>query len=496
MSLNKVRVRFAPSPTGPLHIGGLRTAIFNFLFAHKNNGDFILRIEDTDKKREVLGAEKYIIESLNWCGIKVNEMPGVEGKRGPYRQSERNDIYKKHILGLIENGKAYYAFDSAEELEWHRDDHKKKGKTFIYNWHNRLKLKNSLSMSSAEVESLINSKGKFVVRFKAPSKGFVKTSDIIRGNSEIDCKLLEDKVLVKADGTPTYHFANVVDDYEMGITHVIRGEEWLPSLALHYLIYDAFNWGKPFFAHLPLILNPNGKGKLSKRTGENAGFSVFPLKWENDGLRETGILPEALFNYLATLGSSSGNTGKTMSLKQLVKAFELNSVVSAAANFDFEKLKWYNHKHIQEKNSEKLLNDILELIPSLAELDQLKLIKALDLVKERATTLVDFWTLAEYLFFSPKQYNKKVREKVSLEVVNKLIGLCEDLENRNANKTNLLGLIKNWSNENNIPLGSVLISIRIIVVGEPSGIDLDKILSFIGFDEFVLRLRGFVKSAF
>ena len=496
MSLNKVRVRFAPSPTGPLHIGGLRTAIFNFLFARKNNGDFILRIEDTDKKREVPGAEKYIIESLNWCGIKVNEMPGVEDKRGPYRQSERNDVYKKHILSLIEKGKAYYAFDSAEELEWHRDDHKKKGKTFIYNWHNRLKLKNSLSMSSAEVESLINSKGKFVVRFKAPSKGFVKTSDIIRGNSEIDCKLLEDKVLVKADGTPTYHFANVVDDYEMGITHVIRGEEWLPSLALHYLIYDAFNWGKPFFAHLPLILNPNGKGKLSKRTGENAGFSVFPLKWENDGLRETGILPEALFNYLATLGSSSGNTGKTMSLKQLVKAFELNSVVSAAANFDFEKLKWYNHKHIQEKNSEKLLNDILELMPSLKDLDQLKLIKAIGLVKERATTLVDLWALAEYLFFSPKQYNEKARKKVSLEVVKKLIVLCEELESRNENKTNLLGLIKNWSNENNIPLGKLLISIRIIVVGEPSGIDLDKILSFIGFNEFVLRLNRFVNSAF
>ena len=496
MSLNKVRVRFAPSPTGPLHIGGLRTAIFNFLFARKNNGDFILRIEDTDQKREVLGAEKYIIESLNWCGIKVNEMPGVEDKRGPYRQSERNDVYKKHILSLIKKGKAYYAFDSAEELEWHRNEHKKRGKTFIYNWHNRLKLKNSLSMSSAEVDSLLNSKAKFVVRFKAPSKGFVKTSDIIRGNSEIDCRLLEDKVLVKADGTPTYHFANVVDDYEMGITHVVRGEEWLPSLALHCLIYDAFNWGKPLFAHLPLILNPNGKGKLSKRTGENAGFSVFPLKWENDGLRESGILPEALFNYLATLGSSSGNTGKTMSLKQLVEAFELNSVVSAAANFDFEKLKWYNHKHIQEKNSEMLLNDVLELMPNLAGLDQLKLIKAIDLVKERATTLIDLWALAEYLFFSPKQYNEKVRKKVSLEVVNKLIALCEELESRNENKTNLLGLIKNWSDENNIPLGKLLISIRIIVVGEPSGIDLDKILSFIGFNEFVLRLNRFVKSAF
>jgi glutamyl-tRNA synthetase len=496
LSLNKVRVRFAPSPTGPLHIGGLRTAIFNFLFARKNNGDFILRIEDTDKKREVLGAEKYIIESLNWCGIEVNEMPGVEDKRGPYRQSERNDVYKKHILSLIKKGKAYYAFDSAEELEWHRNDHKKRGKTFIYNWHNRLKLKNSLSMSSAEVDNILNDKAKFVVRFKAPSKGFVKTSDIIRGNSEIDCRLLEDKVLVKADGTPTYHFANVVDDYEMGITHVIRGEEWLPSLALHHLIYDAFNWSKPFFAHLPLILNPNGKGKLSKRTGENAGFSVFPLKWENDGLREAGILPKALFNYLATLGSSSGNTGKTMSLKQLVDVFELNSVVSAAANFDFEKLKWYNHKYIQEKSSEKLLNDILELKPRLADLDQLKLIKAIELVKERATTLVDLWVLAEYLFFSPKQYNEKARNKVSLEVVNKLITLCQDLEGRNANKTNLLDLIKNWSNENNIPLGKVLISIRIIVVGEPSGIDLDKILSFIGFDEFVLRLNRFVKSAF
>ena len=496
MSLNKVRVRFAPSPTGPLHIGGLRTAIFNFLFACKNNGDFILRIEDTDKKREVLGAEKYIIESLNWCGIKVNEMPGVETNRGPYRQSERNDIYKKHILSLIKKGKAYYAFDSAEELEWHRNDHKKRGKTFIYNWHNRLKLKNSLSMSSAEVESLLNSKAKFVVRFRSPSKGFVKTSDIIRGNSEIDCKLLEDKVLVKADGTPTYHFANVVDDYEMGITHVIRGEEWLPSLALHYLIYDAFNWVKPFFAHLPLILNPNGKGKLSKRIGENAGFSVFPLKWENDGLKESGVLPEALFNYLATLGSSSGNTGKTMSLKQLVGAFELNSVVSAAANFDFGKLKWYNHKHIQEKSSEDLVNDVLELMPSLANLDQLKLINAIDLVKERATTLVDLWAQAEYLFFSPKQYNDKVRKKVSLEVVNKIIVLCDVLKSKNADKTDLLGLLKEWSDKNNIPSGKLLMSIRVVVVGEPTGIGLDKILSFIGFDEFVLRLKAFVKNAF
>ena len=343
--------------------------------------------------------------------LKLTKCQVSKDKRGPYRQSERNDVYKKHILSLIEKGKAYYAFDSAEELEWHRDDHKKKGKTFIYNWHNRLKLKNSLSMSSAEVESLINNKGKFVVRFKAPSKGFVKTSDIIRGNSEIDCRLLEDKVLIKADGTPTYHFANVVDDYEMGVTHVIRGEEWLPSLALHYLIYDAFNWGKPFFAHLPLILNPNGKGKLSKRTGENAGFSVFSIKVGKCWAKRDRDFAGSSFNYLATLGSSSGNTGKTMSLKQLVEVFELNSVVSAAANFDFEKLKWYNHKHLQEKSSEKLLNDILELMPSLKDLDQLKLIKAIDLVKERATTLVDLWTLAEYLFFSPKQYNEKARKK-------------------------------------------------------------------------------------
>ena len=311
----KVRVRFAPSPTGPLHIGGVRTALFNYLFAKQHKGDFILRIEDTDQNRYVEGAEKYIIDSLQWCGLSFDEGPGKDKGFGPYRQSERKHLYKEYAETLINNCHAYYAFDTAEELDAHRKDHEAKGKTFIYNWHNRLKLKNSLSLSKEETQRRIDSGEDYVIRFFTPQDQKLHLEDIIRGDIEIDTNILDDKVLFKSDGMPTYHLANIVDDHLMQITHVIRGEEWLPSLALHQLLYKAFCWETPEFAHLPLIMKPVGKGKLSKRDGEKLGFPVFPLNWnESQGYREAGFFPEAVVNFLALLGWNPGTEQEIFSL--------------------------------------------------------------------------------------------------------------------------------------------------------------------------------------
>ena len=325
------RVRFAPSPTGPLHVGGLRTALFNYLFAKNSGGDFILRIEATDKKREVTGAEQYIVDALAWCGITTDEDPKKGGELGPYRQSERNHFYEEKIKILIDSGHAYYAFDSEEELSLCREDSEKKGETFMYNWKNRKSLKNSLSLDKESVEKLLERGEKHVIRFLSPEKKKVKTVDVIRGESVIDSSLLDDKILIKANGTPTYHFANVVDDHLMKITHVIRGEEWLPSLALHVLLYEAFGWEKPIFAHLPLILTPTGKGKLSKRSGEKGGFPVFPIDWSGDskikGFREAGVLPEGLVNYLATLGWSPEEDLEVLTLHKLTELFLLENVV-------------------------------------------------------------------------------------------------------------------------------------------------------------------------
>ena len=308
----QVRVRFAPSPTGPLHIGGVRTALFNYLFAKKHNGTFVLRIEDTDQNRYVEGAEQYIIDSLNWCNIPFDEGPNKNEKFGPYRQSERKDLYKQYADQLIKSGHAYYAFDTAEALDAHRKDHEAQGKTFIYNWHNREKLSNSLSLSAEDVQAKLDAGEDYVIRFKSPQDQTLHLKDIIRGDIKIDTNILDDKVLFKADGMPTYHLANIVDDHLMEITHVIRGEEWLPSLALHYQLYDAFGWEAPEFAHLPLILKPTGKGKLSKRDGDKLGFPVFPLEYtspEGDvskGYKEDGYFAEAVVNFLAFLGWNPG----------------------------------------------------------------------------------------------------------------------------------------------------------------------------------------------
>ena len=308
-----VRVRFAPSPTGPLHIGGVRTALFNYLFAKKHNGTFVLRIEDTDQNRYVEGAEDYIVESLNWCNIPFDEGPDKNEKFGPYRQSERKHLYKQYADTLIASGHAYYAFDTAETLDFHRKDHETNGKTFIYNWHNRLKLDNSLSLNNDEVKARLDAGEDYVIRFKSPQDETLHLKDIIRGDIKIDTNILDDKVLFKSDGMPTYHLANIVDDHLMEISHVIRGEEWLPSLALHQQLYDAFGWQAPEFAHLPLILKPTGKGKLSKRDGDKLGFPVFPLQWIDPktdaisrGYKEDGYFPDAMVNFLAFLGWNPG----------------------------------------------------------------------------------------------------------------------------------------------------------------------------------------------
>jgi len=489
------RVRFAPSPTGPLHVGGLRTALFNYLFAKNSGGDFILRIEDTDKKREVPGAEQYIVDALAWCGITADEGPKIGGRLGPYRQSERNHLYEEKIKILVDSGRAYYAFDSEEELSLCRENSEKKGETFMYNWKNRKSLKNSLSLDKESVEKLLEKGEKHVIRFLSPESQKIKTVDVIRGESVIDSSLLDDKILIKANGTPTYHFANVVDDHLMKITHVIRGEEWLPSLALHVLLYEAFGWEKPIFAHLPLILNPNGKGKLSKRSGEKGGFPVFPIEWAGDiklkGFKEFGVLPSGLINYIATLGWSPEEGVEMFSLDELKRLFSLEKVVSSAANFDFEKLKWYNHKHIQKTDDIKLAKLLRNLNSSAAETEESKLTKSIGLVKERANTVSDLWGLISYLFFDPTSYDEKSLKKISKDglenIVSEIISQCKKREGAMG----FVEGLKSWGEQAGIGAGQIMMTTRVILTGGLSGIDLQEIVLFIGVESVRRRAASF-----
>ena len=498
MANKEVRVRFAPSPTGPLHVGGLRTALFNYLFAKKSGGKFILRIEDTDKKREVSGAEKYITDSLRWCGLEPEEGPGVGGVFGPYRQSERGDIYAAHIKTLLESGKAYYAFDTEEELNKHRKDHEKKGKTFIYNWHNRLKLKNSLVLEPEEVKKKLENKEGYVIRFLSPENRTVKTVDLIRGVSSIDSSLLDDKILLKTDNSPTYHFANVVDDHLMKISHVIRGEEWLPSLALHTLLYEAFGWEEPVFAHLPLILNPNGKGKLSKRSAEKNGFPVFPISWLGEvdfaSFRESGVLPQSIVNYIVTLGWSPEEGKGFLLLDELVKMFKLESVVSAGANFDYEKLKWHNHKHIQKAKNEELAKMLAELEPTAKKLDVRELTRAIFLVKERATTVLELWGLAKYLFYPPSDYNPQNLKRLNEVVLKKIVLKALEMTRSLKDGADFVEILKQWGEAENIGSGQIMMTLRVVLVGELRGVDLQEIISFVGLKEVSERIKKFIKE--
>lgn len=502
----KVRVRFAPSPTGPLHIGGLRTALFNYLFAKKHQGDFVLRIEDTDQNRFVEGAEAYIAESLNWSGIPYDEGPEKDGGYGPYRQSERKHLYKQYADELLASGKAYYAFDTSEQLDAHRKDHETNGKTFIYNWHNREKgrLINSLVLGEEEVASRIASGEPYVVRFKSPQDRVLELKDIVRGDMRIDTNILDDKILFKSDGMPTYHLANIVDDHLMEITHVIRGEEWLPSLALHALLYEAFGWTCPEFAHLPLILKPVGKGKLSKRDGDKLGFPVFPLEWTDPksgdvsrGYKEEGYFAETVVNFLALLGWNPGTEQEIFSLEELVSSFDLARVNKSGARFDPEKTKWFNHHYLQTKLDLELAESFKSHTAALADIDINYVALVVGLIKERANFVSDFWGLSSFFFEAPKDYNPKALKKAFKEDTADILQQVVHIITRTREFTaqNLEAKIKGWITEQGIGFGKVMMPLRLALVGDLKGPDVFDIMFMIGKNECVKRLDTFLEVA-
>jgi glutamyl-tRNA synthetase len=502
--MNKsIRVRFAPSPTGPLHIGGVRTALFNYLFAKKHGGTFVLRIEDTDQKRFVNGAEDYITNALNWCNIPFDEGPGKDDDFGPYRQSERKNLYKQYVDLLIGNNKAYYAFDTAEALDLERKNHEAKGKTFIYNWHNRTRgrLVNSLVLSKEEVAEKIANGEDYVVRFLAPQDETLELTDLIRGRIAIDTNTLDDKVLFKSDGMPTYHLANVVDDYLMNITHVIRGEEWLPSLALHQLLYNAFGWKAPEFAHLPLILKPTGKGKLSKRDGDKLGFPVFPLNWEDPstdsiskGYKESGYFPEAVVNFLAFLGWNPGTEQELFSLSELVEAFDMKNVNKAGARFDPDKTKWFNHQYMQKQSAETLSKIFIDTTPELKAIDPDYVALVVDLIKERATFPSEFWGLSHYFFKAPETFAeaalKKAWKEHSKDLMSQLIGVLETADDSSVD--GIQTTVKGWITENEIGFGKIMMPLRVALVGALEGVDVFDILYLIGKNEAVKRIQTLI----
>ncbi|RCW93591.1 glutamate--tRNA ligase [Winogradskyella arenosi] len=500
----KVRVRFAPSPTGPLHIGGVRTALFNYLFAKKHGGDFVLRIEDTDQNRYVEGAEDYIIQSLDWCGMPFDEGPGKNEKFGPYRQSERKHLYRQYADDLIASGNAYYAFDTAEQLDAERKGHEAEGKTFIYNWHNREKgrLVNSLTLSPEETKAKIEAGDDYVIRFKSPQDETLHLKDIIRGNIKIDTNILDDKVLFKSDGMPTYHLANIVDDHLMEITHVIRGEEWLPSLALHQLLYNAFGWKAPEFAHLPLILKPTGKGKLSKRDGDKMGFPVFPLEYNaadgsvSRGYKEDGYFPEAVVNFLAFLGWNPGTEQEIFSLEQLISDFDLEKVHKAGARFDPDKTKWFNHHYMQQQLDLDLATQFKAIQPELAEMDVNYIALVVGLIKERATFVSDFWNLSHFFFTTPTSFDEKASKKAlkegTADILNKVIALVNATEDFTVE--NLQTEIKGWITTNEIGFGKVMMPLRLALVGALQGPDVFDIMFMIGKAETVKRIENLVHT--
>lgn len=496
----KVRVRFAPSPTGPLHIGGVRTALYNYLFAKKHDGDFLLRIEDTDQNRFVEGAEQYIIDALNWCGIPFNEGPGKDGGFGPYRQSERAHLYKEYAEKLIASGDAYYAFDTSEALDAHRKDHEEKGKTFIYNWHNRLKLQNSLALSAEEVQEKLDANESYVIRFKVPEAETLNLTDEIRGNMQVDSSILDDKVLFKSDGLPTYHLANIVDDHLMKITHVIRGEEWLPSLALHYLLYRAFNWDAPKFAHLPLILKPQGKGKLSKRDGDKMGFPVFPLEWKDpktgeisSGYREENYDPRAVVNMLSFLGWNPGTEQEFFELEELISAFEVSRVHKSGAKFDPEKTKWFQAHYLQKTDSTVLAKQFVKILEGKNVTTSLEYTTVvIELLKERAVFVTDFWELGSYFFETPTSYDEKALKKAwkedTTDIINKVMQMISDTADFTAG--NLQDTIKEWITANEIGFGKVMQPLRLALVGSLQGPDVFKTAALIGKEETLKRLQA------
>lgn len=495
---NNVRVRFAPSPTGPLHIGGVRTALYNYLFARKNGGKFILRIEDTDQKRFVPGAEQYIIDSFNWCGIEFDEGVTVGGDFGPYKQSERKELYLAYALELINSGKAYYAFDTAEELAEIRSKYEAEKKTFIYNHEERKQLRNSLTLSAVETQQLIDNESPYVIRFLMPENEIVVMNDIIRGRVEVNTSVLDDKILFKSDGMPTYHLANIVDDHLMEISHVIRGEEWLPSLPLHVLLYEAFEWEKPQFAHLPLLLKPDGNGKLSKRDGDRLGFPVFPLEWINQsngeksaGFREEGYLAEAFVNMLAMLGWNPGSEKELFSMHELINEFSIERVGKSGAKFDPVKAAWYNHQYLIKQDNLDLARQLSPIIIKngvLAEIGQLS--KAVGLVKERANFVQDLWPQLDFFFKRPEEYDLKAVKKrwkaSSYDQMKELKTVLESIDDFSSENTETL--VKKWIEEKEYGMGVVMNAFRLLIVGALKGPHLFDIVELIGQEETLERI--------
>jgi glutamyl-tRNA synthetase len=504
--MSNVRVRFAPSPTGPLHIGGVRTALYNYLFAKKHNGVFILRIEDTDQTRYVANAEKYITDALDWCRIPFDEGPGKNEKFGPYRQSERKELYEEYANTLIKKGKAYYAFDTSDELNAHRKQHEEAGKTFIYNWHNREKgrLVNSLILTEQATKKRIENGDNYVIRFKTPQDKTLILKDEIRGSITIDTNTLDDKVLFKSDGMPTYHLANIVDDYLMKISHVIRGEEWLPSMALHVLLYDAFGWDAPKFAHLPLILKPIGKGKLSKRDGDKLGFPVFPLAYTNEetggvslGYKESGYFSDAFINMLSLLGWNPGTEQELFSIEELITTFDLSRVSKSGAKFSLDKTNWFNQQYLQKKTDAELAL-LFSVILKNKKINSSKsyVEKVASLIKERAVFVKDFWSLSSYFFKTPEGYDEKASKKQWKEgtsaLMNELIivlASIDDFSSKTIEET-----VKSWISSKEIGFGKIMQPLRLAIVGEMKGPHLFDIIDMIGKDEAVLRIKKIIKT--
>lgn len=497
-----VRVRFAPSPTGPLHIGGVRTALFNYLFAKKNNGKFILRIEDTDQNRYVAGAEAYILESLQWCGISPDEGPDTGGNSGPYRQSERKEIYKKYTDVLVEKEMAYLCFDSAEDLENQRKEAEAQGETFIYNHANRMQMCNSLTLSESEVTQKLSRGEEYVIRFKIPLNKELVFKDLIRGTISVNTHLLDDKILFKSDGMPTYHLAHLVDDHLMKITHVIRGEEWLPSLPLHVLLYEAFGWEKPHFAHLPLILKPTGKGKLSKRDGDKMGFPVFPLDWKDPqsgevskGYREQGYLPQAMVNMLALLGWNPGTQQEIFSLAELIQSFDLEKVNKAGARFDPEKTLWFQHQYFLNQEDTKIANELsTHPLVEKSGVTRAQLQKIVSLLKERVNFAAEIPETGHYFFETPLEYDAKAAkcwkpdtEEILRQVI-EIFNTCPSF-----NSAQLEEAVKNWITEHDIGFGRVMQPLRLSLVGALQGPHLFDIMEILGREESIKRIENTIE---
>lgn len=498
MAERKVRVRFAPSPTGALHIGGVRTALYNYLFARQHGGDFVFRIEDTDSNRFVPGAEEYIIESFRWLGIKFDEGVSFGGEHGPYRQSERRAIYRKYVDQLLDAGKAYIAFDTPEELEAKRQEIK----NFQYDAHTRMMMRNSLTLPAEEVERLIADGNQYVVRFKIEPGEDVHVNDMIRGDVVIKSDILDDKVLYKsADELPTYHLANIVDDHLMEISHVIRGEEWLPSAPLHVLLYRAFGWEDtmPRFAHLPLLLKPDGKGKLSKRDGDRLGFPVFPLEWHDpktgevsNGFREQGYFPEAVINFLALLGWNPGTEQEMFTLDELVEQFDITKCSKAGARFDYQKGIWFNHEYILRKSNEEISKLFAPIVAGNGIDESMERItKVVSMMKDRVSFVKELWPLCSFFFIPPTEYDEKTVRKRwkenSAQVMGELAEVLDGIDDFSLE--NQEHIVMAWVESKGYKLGDVMNAFRLTLVGEGKGPGMFDISAFLGKEETLRRLR-------